>query len=115
MIERLIIQVPSERGFLVGNITIGGAPIVYGGQIAACITMKLIGTAACLGTIYNAPVRCAGRCCVDLANPVLLNRRVPFGSPTPIGMVDAFFGEISRRVDPSRKHYKNRQSFRRTR
>lgn len=116
MIERLTIEVPSERGFQVGDITIGGAPIVYCGQIAACITVKLIGRAAGLGTVHNAPVRCTGRCCIDLSNPVQLNRPIPFGSPTPIGMVDAFSGDNSvGAVDRSKKHSKNRRSFRQLR
>jgi hypothetical protein len=113
MIERLTIEVPSERGFQVGDITIGGAPIVYGGQIAACITVKLIGGAAGLGTVHNKPVKCTGRCCIDLANPVRLNRPIPFGSPTPVGMVDAFFRENSAgTVDRPKKQSKSRRSFR---
>ena len=93
MIERLTIEVPPARGFTVGDITIGGVPVRYGGQIAACITVKLIGAAASLGTIQNRPIPCVGRCCIDLANATQLNRGVPFGSPTPAGTIDAFARE----------------------
>ena len=93
MIERLTIEVPTSRGFTVGDIAIGGAPIRFGGQIAACITVKLVGSAAGLGTVHNAPIPCIGRCCIDPAYTTQLNRPVQFGSPTPVGMVDAFSGE----------------------
>lgn len=46
MIERLVVEVPSETGFTVGDLKIAGIPIRYGGQIAECITVKLVGAAA---------------------------------------------------------------------
>src|SRR5207248_248006 len=42
MIERLVVEVPSERKFTVGELTIAGMPIHCGGQVAECITVKLI-------------------------------------------------------------------------
>jgi len=93
MIERLTVEVPAERGFTVGDITIGGVPIRYGGQIAERITVKLIGAAAGFGTVKNAPIACAGRCCMDPANPLSAGRPIPFGTPTPPGTIDAFQGE----------------------
>jgi hypothetical protein len=90
MIERLEVQVPAERGFCVGDIRIGDEMIAYGGQIAECITVKLVGAAAQIGTVHNAPLDCAARCCVDLTEPRLLNRAVPFTSPCPTGRRQAF-------------------------
>jgi hypothetical protein len=45
MIERLVVEVPKKRGFTVGDIMIAGEPVRYGGQIAECITVKLVGRA----------------------------------------------------------------------
>lgn len=45
MIERQVVEVPRQRGFQVGDITINGIPIRFGGQIAECITVKLIAVA----------------------------------------------------------------------
>jgi hypothetical protein len=38
---RAVYEVPPERGFLVGDITINGRPIQYGGQIADFVRMRL--------------------------------------------------------------------------
>ncbi len=40
---RAILEVPSGRGFVVGDITIDGRPIAFGGQVADFIGMKLTG------------------------------------------------------------------------
>jgi hypothetical protein len=90
MIERLEIEVPAERGFCVGDLRIGGEPIAYGGQIAECITVKLVGSAAQIGSVQNAALDCTARCCVNLTEPRLLNRAVPFTSPCPPGRRAAF-------------------------
>jgi hypothetical protein len=95
MIERLEVQVPAARGFCVGDIRIGEEPIAYGGQIAECITVKLVGAAAQIGSVQNAALDCAARCCVDLTEPRLLNRAVPFKMPCPTGRRPAFQHEGS--------------------
>jgi hypothetical protein len=95
MIERLEVEVPAARGFCVSDIRIGGEPIVHGGQIAECITVKLVGTAAQIGSVQNAPIACTNRCCVDLTEPRLLNRAVPLTSPCPPGRRPAFQQEGS--------------------
>ncbi len=97
MIERLVVEVPSETGYSISDITIGAEPIRYGGQIAECITVKLVGIAALAG-IVNEPLKCTGRCCVDPANLRMLNRPKSYEGDdgpilTPLGMIDAFTGE----------------------
>jgi hypothetical protein len=45
MIERLVVEVPKKRRFALSDVTLAGEPIRYGGQVAECITVKLIGRA----------------------------------------------------------------------
>ncbi|TFW31348.1 hypothetical protein [Massilia horti] len=89
LIERLEVSVPKERGFTVSDITIGGERIQYGGQVAECITVHLVGVAAAPGTFKNPSLSCNGRCCVDPNDARTLNRAVPWKDPTPPGKVDA--------------------------
>jgi hypothetical protein len=93
MIERLVVEVPSGSGYTVSDIKIGGEAIVYGGQIAECITVKLIGAAAAIGSVRNAPQSCNSRCCIDPANATSDNTIVGIGRPVPPGMVVAFHDE----------------------
>jgi hypothetical protein len=90
MIERLVVELPASSGSTVGDLMIGGTPIAYGGQIAECITVKLVGAAAKLGSTRNAPTNCVARCCVDPADPRRLDRAIPIARPTPPGERDAF-------------------------
>jgi hypothetical protein len=90
MIERLVVEVPRKSGFTVSDLTIAGAPVAFGGQIAECITVKLVGTASALGTVHNAPSACGSRCCVDPAHFVALGEPVPNDQPAPAGTVVAF-------------------------
>jgi hypothetical protein len=90
MIERLEIRVPKDCDFTVSDITIGGEPIRYGGQIAECITVKLVGAAAAIGSIHNTPAGCTGKCCVDPTNTALLHRSFNLDDPTPPGEIIAF-------------------------
>jgi hypothetical protein len=70
MIERLVIEVPRNRGLTVSDITIGGESIEYGGQIAECITVKLVGIANLTTTpVRNDPVQCSGRCVFKRGDP----------------------------------------------
>lgn len=50
---RLVIEVPGSE-FDVSDIRIAGEPILYGGQIAECITVKLRATASVVTGIVNA-------------------------------------------------------------
>jgi len=72
MIERMVVQAPPNRNFSVGDITINGAPIHYGGQIAECITVKLVGTAS----IQPTPI--AG----------------PASGPLSLGILDPFYPAV---------------------
>jgi hypothetical protein len=103
MIERLRIEVPPKLGFTVGDITIGGTKIDHGGQIADCITVKLIAGATNLGAVRNLPIPCTGRCCVDPQNAVLLNRGVPLKNPRPAGTVNAFTVASGSQLNPKRR------------
>ena len=53
---RAVYEVPDGKGFVVGDITIGGRKIEYAGQIADFITIKLTGLATRLGQSTVAPV-----------------------------------------------------------
>ena len=52
-IERMVVEMPSGSRSLLGDMTIGGEPLRYGGQIAECITVKLVGGAMALGSVKN--------------------------------------------------------------
>ena len=90
MIERLVIEVPSESNFTVGDLTIGGTPIEYGGQVAECITVKLVGAAARIGSVANSAVSCTSKCCIDPNYAVSLARNIPITATPPAGMRAAF-------------------------
>ena len=53
---RAVYEVPSSKKFTVGDITINGQPIEYGGQIADFITIKVVGQACRFGKSKAAPV-----------------------------------------------------------
>jgi Dyp-type peroxidase family len=90
MVERLLIEVPINTGLTLSDLTIGGQPLRYGGQLAECITVKLVGAAARLGKITdNAPTGCQYRGMLDPNQPselVLSDIRAPL----PPGYVPAF-------------------------
>jgi hypothetical protein len=58
MILRAQFEVPDGEGFLVGDLTIGGRKIGFGGQIAEHITVKLTGLACRRGQSHNLPANC---------------------------------------------------------
>jgi len=60
---RAVYEVPKERGFVVGDITIRGNPITFGSQISDCISMKLSAVACRIGQSIVAPKTA----CVDAA------------------------------------------------
>ena len=49
MVLRLEYEVPENMRFVVGDLTIGGRPIEYGGQLAEEITVAIHGTAGTVG------------------------------------------------------------------
>lgn len=96
MIERLVVEVPKEKDFVVGDILIGGVPIRYGGQIAECITVKLVGVANVLKKeqrIVNTPIPCDGRCCIDSGYPGALKRALPIDARLAPGTQEAYVNQ----------------------
>jgi len=93
MVERMVVEVPAERGFDLGDLTIAGSPLRYGGQIAECITVKLVGVANILpAPVDRAPAGISARGLIDPFNP----RYVDEGDPTqplPPGVVEAFLNQ----------------------
>ena len=97
LMERLVVKMPTDE-FDVSDIKIAGVPITYGGHIAECITVKLTGTAAALGSVKNGRLRLTTGGFVDPLNA----REVFVGGrrDVPAGTVPAFSyeaGELSAR------------------
>jgi hypothetical protein len=88
-IEHAIFEVPADAGFAVGDLRIGGAPIVHGGQLAERMAMKITGSASQPGRFSNAPVRCRRGVCAEQANPKFLHYRDP-RSTCGAGLLPAF-------------------------
>jgi len=55
---RAVYDVPSSKGFVVGDIKINGQNIDFGGQIADFISIKLTGLATRIGAAAASPVGC---------------------------------------------------------
>jgi hypothetical protein len=90
MIERLVVEVPKDRSLTVSDISIGGEPIRFGGQIAECITVKLIGIAHIpTQPVRNVPAGCSGRCAFNPRNPFSLVQ-LESGINLSRGRVEAF-------------------------
>jgi hypothetical protein len=99
LIERFVVEVPGGE-FDVSDIRIGGFPIAFGGQIAECITVKLVGAAAALHSVSNPSLALPTLGYVDPANA----REVFSGgrSGAPSGSVPAFVyegGEVTARLE----------------
>lgn len=95
LIERLVVEAP-DGSFDVSDIRIGGVPIVYGGQVAECITVKLVGAVAALGSVDN-PMQPLPE--VGYVDPD--NAREIFGAGrhgAPSGTVPAFIHEAGERA-----------------
>src|SRR5437899_2533976 len=58
MCLRAVFEVPVSKGYTVSDIRIGGQPILFGGQIAEHITMKLTGIGCRVGVSHNSPKGC---------------------------------------------------------
>jgi hypothetical protein len=100
MIERLVVEPPADSGVSLSDFTIAGEPILYGGQIAECITVKLVGGGTRLGSVHNGLTTCVSRCCLDPHFASRLGGEIPLNVPTPFGQVDAF--SANGRIEPSR-------------
>lgn len=80
---RAVFEVPSDRGFVVGDITINGQPIKFGAQIADFITMKLTGQVRNVGISKHAPLQGCKRAkqkltaaSIDVESALGMKRRV---------------------------------------
>ncbi|MEY9451072.1 hypothetical protein ABIG07_000020 [Bradyrhizobium ottawaense] len=88
-IERLVVEVPPETGRSLSDLMIGGVPLRWGGQIAECITVKLVGGATDLRTVSNDRIECVGQACV-LRSDTRLLRAIDIGTNIPPGLMPAF-------------------------
>jgi hypothetical protein len=74
----------------VSDLTIAGVPIRYGGQIAECITVKLVGFANIVPKhLPRLPAAGTGRVFIDPRWPLALERF----KTTPPGAVEGFLNE----------------------
>jgi hypothetical protein len=95
-IERLEVRYPTDE-FTVSDIRIGGVPIRYGGQIAECITVKLVGLAAALGSIPDAPrLKLSAKAYVDPADA-----RQVLARGRPLAGLRRAFADESAEVEPA--------------
>jgi hypothetical protein len=93
MVERMVVEVPASRGFDVGDLTIAGEPIRFGGQIAECITVKLVGIANILPKPIDRPAVGPGNLpIIDPFDPRTVTRAVA-GQGVPPGFREAFLGQ----------------------
>ena len=96
-IERLEVEVPAGRGFTLSEVTIGGEPLRFGGQIAECITVKLVAIAIIPPPDKSkpkpTPVKWTRHAYIDPAFPIQLRRSIPIGKPTPPGSRQALIDQ----------------------
>jgi hypothetical protein len=88
-IERLVFEIPPKTGRTVSDLLIGGIPVRYGGQIAECITVKLVGGACDVGTVKNGAAPCTGQACLVPSNARALQITAADGF-IPLGLEAAF-------------------------
>jgi hypothetical protein len=105
LIERLVVETPPDSGVSLSDLTIGGQPLHFGGQLAECITVKLVGAAAQLGKVTgNALNACQSRCLLDAHYPTEL-MLAGLDSTVPAGYRPVFEtegGSLGGSIDPSR-------------
>lgn len=88
LVERMVIEVPPSRGFSVSDLRIAGDPVRYGGQIAECITVKLVGIANILPNPVMRPAVITKTVSgIDPFNPSTIARTVGPGT------VEAFLNQ----------------------
>jgi len=88
MIERMVVEIPPDRNFDVGDLTIAGTPIRWGGQIAECITVKLVGVANIVSPPVDRPaVADQWKAFVDPFYARLIDRQ---GEPVAQGYLEAY-------------------------
>jgi hypothetical protein len=94
MIERLVVEAPAGRNLTVGDLTIAGTPIRFGGQVAECITVKLVGIANIVPQpVRNAPVAARVRGYLDPSYPTAIGGPQDQSASLPPGTVEAFLDQ----------------------
>jgi hypothetical protein len=91
MIERLVIEAPPGRKLSVGDLTIAGVPVRFGGQVAECITVKLVGVANILKPpVSSPPLGYQARGYIDPSFPRDARITAHPSSPLPTGTIEAY-------------------------
>lgn len=104
MIERLVIEAPPGHDVSVGDLTIAGTPIRFGGQVAECITVKLVGIANLVPKpVKSPPVHTMFRSSIDPFYPRTVNQAPNASTPLPPGTVEAFLHEGAQPGEPAAK------------
>jgi hypothetical protein len=94
MIERLVVEAPPGRKLTVSDLSIAGEPIRFGGQIAECITVKLVGLANIVPNPVQGPsVRARRHSSIDPFDPRTVGRSQAATDSLPPGTVEAYQGE----------------------
>jgi hypothetical protein len=88
LIERATFEAPPGEKRTVSDLSIGGVPIRFGGQLAEHMTVKLVGVADVGATFANSPTGFPYQATAATDNPLLLGSRdinddLPFGQ-TPV-------------------------------
>jgi hypothetical protein len=90
LIERAVFEVPKSEGYVVGDITIGGEPVRFGGQLAEHVKVKLVGVGSGIGTFSNPSIPAIGQCCISPDQPMFLRRAIAIDEQCADPMVRAF-------------------------
>jgi hypothetical protein len=104
-ILRLVVQAPANSPHLLDRLTIAGEPLLHGGQIAECITMKL--TAACTeagATTPAAPITPARQALLRNADRRLVRTKRYTDPIVRAGLVSAFAAPAPIPSGPGRHH-----------
>jgi hypothetical protein len=108
MIERLVVEVPRAAGRTLSDLKVGGVPVRYGGQIAECITVKLVGGAALVNVTGNDLLDASLRGLVVDRAPTEIYDFGDAGKEAPPGLAPAFSQydaggapEVARKAKPA--------------
>ena len=97
-IERLDVAAPPDSGITLSDLVIGGVPLRYGGQIAECITVKLVGGAAAFNSVIDNDLNPAVfRGLLAMPEPSEIYAIIGRTQPVPAGFASAFKYEGSAR------------------
>lgn len=69
---RIVVEPPPQNAHMLDEMTIDGEPLMYGGQIAECITMRMSVLALLNKPVRNAALAPQESYCVNVSNPARL-------------------------------------------